>query len=198
MFKHGKSEYSSLESQVATLTTEAERRSWQLTLVREQASGKSLARRPLLSDALARLDAHGGILVVTKLDRLSRSMLDFVSIVERARKHGWSLISLDLNLDTSTAIGSFTAQVLIAFGEMERKLISERTKAGLAVKKARGEQLGKPSTVPAETKKQIMDMRAAGVSWRGIARKLNADGVTPPSGKAGAWHTTSVVRVANR
>ena len=67
----------------------------------EVESGK-LNSRTQLQAALKHARLTKSTLIVAKLDRLSRSMLDFVSIVERARKHGWSLISLDLNLDTST------------------------------------------------------------------------------------------------
>jgi DNA invertase Pin-like site-specific DNA recombinase len=184
-----------MESQTEMLKAEAEKRGWgDVSIIREHASGKSLARRHLLQDALRQLDASGGILATTKIDRLSRSMLDYASLLERSRKKGWAIISLDLQLDTSTAVGQCIAHVLCSFAQMERQLISERTKAGLAVVKSRGVQLGHKSTVPSETKNRIAQLREAKVSWRNITNILNAEKVPAPSGKV--WHTTSVVRVA--
>ena len=86
-----------LEAQEAAIRAEAERRGWELVQVFEDAgaSGKSLNGRPGLSEAIAaveRGEAEG--LVVSKLDRLSRSLLDFAGLMERARKRGWSLVAL--------------------------------------------------------------------------------------------------------
>jgi DNA invertase Pin-like site-specific DNA recombinase len=185
-----------MESQVGQLETEATKRGWEdIAVVREHASGKSLARRPLLHGVLVQLDASGGILMTTKIDRLSRSMLDYASLLERSRKKGWAIVSLDLNLDTSTAVGQCMAHVVVAFAQMERQLISERTKAGLAVVKAKGVELGHKSTVPEATKERIAQLRDARVSWRNITKILNAENVSAPNGK-GVWHTTSVVRIA--
>src|SRR5689334_7579535 len=100
-----------LVSQIAQLQAEAERRGWKgAVTLQEHASGKTLAKRPILQNALEQLDADGcGLIVTTKLDRLSRSTLDYASLLERAKKNGWAIISLDLNLDTSTAVGQCMA-----------------------------------------------------------------------------------------
>src|SRR6185369_8123884 len=139
---------------------------------------KTLAKRPKLQKALEQLDADGcGLIVTTKLDRLSRSTLDYASLLERAKKNGWAIISLDLNLDTSTAVGQCMASVVCAFAQMERRLISERTKAGLAVVKASGKKLGHKSTVSDETKERVKALRKAGNSWHRVAAALNAEHV---------------------
>ena len=60
-----------------------------------------MAKRPLLADVLARLDAgEADALVVARLDRLSRSMLDFARIMDRSAERGWALIALDLGVNT--------------------------------------------------------------------------------------------------
>ena len=84
-------------------------------------------------------------LVVAKLDRLSRSLLDFAALMERGRKRGWNLIALDLGVDTSTPSGEMMASVLATFAQQfERRLIGQRTKDALAVKRSQGVVLGRP------------------------------------------------------
>lgn len=183
-----------IESQVTTLKAEATKRDWKAaTVLQEHASGKSLARRPILQSALKKLDAEGGLLVTTKIDRLSRSMLDYASLLERSRNAGWAIVSLDLSMDTTTAAGQCMAHVVVAFAQMERQLISERTKAGLAVVKSKGVQLGHPSTVPNGTKRRIATLRGASKSWQTIADQLNKERVPGPAG--GDWLPTSARRV---
>src|SRR4051794_460309 len=83
-----------LESQRAAIRIDCERRGWQLVaLLEDAASGKSLDRRPGLARALELIERRDGadVLVVAKLDRLSRSLLDFASLMERARRKGWSI-----------------------------------------------------------------------------------------------------------
>jgi len=91
-----------------------------------------MAKRPGLASALEQLDAdQADTLVVSKLDRLSRSLLDFAALVERSRRNGWTLVALDLAVDTTTPSGEMLANVLAAFAQFERRLIGQRTKEGV-------------------------------------------------------------------
>src|SRR5438132_14106617 len=87
----------SLEGQQSAIVAEIERREWQLIeVVEEIASGKAADGREGLQDALARLDSgEADVLVVSRLDRLTRSLLDFATIVERAQDGGWSLVVVE-------------------------------------------------------------------------------------------------------
>lgn len=89
-------------------------------------------KRPGLAKVLAAIRA-GEVdgLVVYKLDRLSRSVRDILDLADTARKRGWTLASVTEALDTSTAMGSFVLGIFSLLAEMERAVISERTKAGL-------------------------------------------------------------------
>ena len=188
-----------LEAQLERLVAEAKTRGWAIEISEEQASGKTLARRPVLREVLGRLDAgEKEALVVTKLDRLARSTLDFARVLDRADKHGWSLVALDLGLDTSTPNGRFAAVVLMAVAELERELIGQRTREGLAVVRRRGVALGHPSTVPKETRRLVVKLRRSGQSWRQITERLNADEIPGPSGEGSKWYPTSVRRVFDR
>ena len=68
------------------------------------------------------------------------------------------------------------AQVLAVFAELERRLIGQRTREALAVRKAQGVRLGRPPVLPAEVVSRIVSARELGVSWSAIGRALDTDG----------------------
>jgi DNA invertase Pin-like site-specific DNA recombinase len=111
----------------------------------DKASGK-LARRPELDKALLSANRVGDQLVVTKLDRLGRSLEHLIRTVEH---RGADLVVLDQGIDTSTAVGRMFFQILGAIAEFEHALMSERTRDGLAAARARGRTGGqKPKLGP--------------------------------------------------
>lgn len=106
-------------------------------IYQEKASGAK-TDRPILKECLAYL-RKGDVLVVTKLDRLARSLKDLIEIVEKLDKEmGVGFISVNDKIDTSTPQGKFFFHVFGAVAEFERDLIRERTNAGLKAAKARG------------------------------------------------------------
>lgn len=154
-------------------------------------SAKSLAR-PGISNALERLRrGEAGVLVVSKLDRLSRSLLDFAGLMERAKREGWRLIVLDLAIDTTTASGALMANVMASFAEYERRLISDRTSAALQAKKAQGHRLGRPRVTHDAVVRRVAQERAQGLSLRAIADGLNGDRV-PNSQGGKQWYASTV------
>jgi DNA invertase Pin-like site-specific DNA recombinase len=180
-----------LEAQRLDLQREAERHAWRSELVEEQASGKDLRRRPRLVEVLDRLDAgEVDVLAVTKLDRLARSTVDFGRMLQRAERHGWTLVVLNLGLDTTTPHGKYAAVVLMAAAELERELIGQRTREGLAVVRARGVRLGRRPTLDPKVRARIRRARSRGDSFRKIASRLNEQGV--PSANGGRWHPSTV------
>ena len=182
-----------MEDQQLKLRAWADQRGGSSEMHTEEASGKSLAKRPVLVEVLGELDANGGTLVVTTLTRLSRSTVDFFNMVRRADREGWSIAVLDMDLDTSTATGKLIAGILVQVGEWEAEVLSERVKDGLARARANGVRLGRPSKVPEETRRLIDMLRRQGMTWQAIAEKLNEDGVPTPSGR-GNWYKMSVRR----
>jgi DNA invertase Pin-like site-specific DNA recombinase len=129
-------------------------------------------------------------LVVAKVDRLSRSLLDFAGIVERSRKQDWQLVALDLGVDTTTPQGEMLASVLAVFAQFERRLIGERTKDALAVKRANGVQLGRPRSLPRSVVRRITRARTRGETWSAIADELNRDEVPTAQGGRQWWPAT--------
>lgn len=101
---------------------------------------------------------------------------------------------LDINLDLSTAAGRMMARTVVNFAEYERELISERTKAGLAAKRARGERIGRPRQAPPGVVRRIVMDRNTGLSFAKIATTLAAEGVLSPAGLP-TWQTSTVRRI---
>jgi DNA invertase Pin-like site-specific DNA recombinase len=133
-----------LEAQERAIRAECERRGLLLVALHTDAeiSAKTLDR-PALVVALADLDAgQGDTLMVAKLDRLTRSVHDATGLLLRAEAGRWYLVALDAPVDTTTPQGAAMAQVFAVFAELERRLIAERTKAALAVKRSQGVRLG--------------------------------------------------------
>ena len=164
-------------------------RGWELLRIEadEAASGKSTKNRPALARVLEALEAgEVGGLIVAKLDRLSRSVRDFCEILDRSQRQGWTLVCLDLGLDTSTPTGRFSAQIIAAVSELERVLIGQRTREGLEAKRAEGVRIGRPPTIDPKTVDRIRAMRDTGMTFSAIAAALNAAGVPTP--RAGTRH----------
>ncbi len=170
-------------------------RGWELVAVREEVkSGARADNRPVLREVLAALRRReADAVVVAKLDRLSRSVVDAGRLLEEARKGGFNIVALDLGLDLSTPTGELVANVLAAVAQWERRMIGQRTSEALQVKIAGG--WTSPSwkaRVPRAVRRRIVEMAEAGLSQRAIANRLNADGV-PAVG--GSWHRGTVIRV---
>jgi DNA invertase Pin-like site-specific DNA recombinase len=185
-----------LDAQRSALQAEAARRGWEsvVYVVDEGKSGKTL-NRPGISEALRALAAgDASVLVVTKLDRLSRSLLDFATLMEQARREGWSLIVLDVGIDMSTPSGQLMANVMASFSEYERQLIASRTASALQAKKSRGFRLGRPVTLDRAVAQRIVRMRQAGLSTPRIAAALNDERVPTARGGA-AWYASTVSAV---
>ena len=114
----------------------------------DKASGK-LARRPELEKALLSARRVGDQLVVTKLDRLGRSLEHLMALSKDLQAHQVDLVVLDQGIDTSTAVGRMFFHILGSIAEFEHALMSERTMDGLAAARARGRTGGqKPKLGP--------------------------------------------------
>jgi len=181
-----------LTAQRNDIRAEAERRKWLIEWVEDAGkSGKSM-KRDGLTYALGRLrDGHAAGLIVSKLDRLSRSLLDFLTIVEHAQKEGWSLVVLSPQIDLTTPGGRAMAHMLATFAQFERELIAQRVREGLAVARAQGKQIGAPKRITPDVMNRMRREHDAGGSLHAIARGLNDDGVpTALGGKE--WYPATV------
>ncbi|MDP7707169.1 recombinase family protein [Mycobacterium sp. TY815] len=150
----------------------------------DKVSGR-LARRAELDKALLSANRVGDQLVVTKLDRLGRSLEHLIELSKRLQGAGVDLVVLDQGIDTSTAIGRMFFQILGAVAEFEHALMSERTMDGLAAARARGRTGGqKPKLGPRQVKlaQQMYDEKDEHGKRRYTVEQIAAEfGVTRPT-----------------
>jgi len=200
-----------IEAQRATVARFAENEGFELTAeFVEAVSGKgadALDRRPQLAAALAAGKARKCPVIVAKLDRLSRDVAFIAGLM--AQRVPFIVAELGADADP------FMLHIYAALAEKERRLISERTKAALAARKAQGAMLGnrsnaaeaaalgrKMQTAEAEAFAAnvlpiIAALRASGVrDLRGLAAALNSRGVRTARG--GRWHVSNVKNLVDR
>ena len=141
-------------------------------LYSEKLSGKTANTRPELKAAI-KFVRKGDALVVTKLDRLARSILDLNEIAQELHGKGANLIVLDqAGIDTTTATGKLVFDVLGSVAEFERKLIAERVTAGRARAIEKGVKFGAPAKLTEQQVARLQaDMKRGGVPVRDIAAK---------------------------
>jgi DNA invertase Pin-like site-specific DNA recombinase len=144
----------------------------------EKASGKAKAGRPELANMM-RAVRKGDTLIVWRLDRLGRSLVDLVQIVDELAARGVAFESLSEKIDTSTAQGRMFFGFMAAMAQYQRDVISENTKAGLEASKARGRSGGRPAKLDDKAIAEIRVLRASpDVSMASIAKRY---GVSKPT-----------------
>lgn len=126
--------------------------------------------RPQLASALEWV-REGDVLVVTKLDRLARSVADLVSITATLKSKGVALRILAMNLDTATPTGKLMLNLLGSIAEFERELMLERQREGIAKAKAEGKYQGRQPTAQRQAK-EVLRLREEGKSANDIKEAL--------------------------
>ena len=182
-----------LEAQRRALAAECKRHGWRpLELVEQAGFSAEQLQRPGIQEALRRLEiGEAKALVAVKRGRLCRLVLDLGALIASAQEQGWALVALDCALETTTPAGEPLATVLASFAPFERRLISQRTRQALALKRAQGVRLGRPPTMSPYALERIRRERAAGKSLTAIANGLNADRI--PTAQGGRrWYPATV------
>ena len=151
----GYSRVSKGDDQNAGLQIKAFKESGVEKTFRETASGGRWDR-PVLHKMLDQL-REGDVVVVWKLDRLSRSLKDMLVIMERIDQAGAGFKSLTESIDTTSAAGRMMMQMVGSFAEFEREMIRERTKAGLDTARIEGRIGGRKPKLRLDQKKDIAD-----------------------------------------
>lgn len=172
----------SLDEQIAALTAHG-----CVTVRSEKQSGKSTEGRAELETLLAFI-REGDEIIVTRIDRLARSVRDLLTIVDALKAKGASLVALHQSIDTGSPAGMAFLQMLGVFAEFERTIILERQRAGLAKARAEGKNLGgRKAVIPREEVSALLEY---GISASEIARRLKIgvasvyrirDELNPPS-----------------
>jgi DNA invertase Pin-like site-specific DNA recombinase len=201
-----------LEAQRKAVTDHLDGGAWQLVAEYVEVESGKANDRPELAKALAHCKLTGATLIVAKLDRLSRDQAFLMSVWTGTGDGG--VVFCDLPSIPAGAVGKFIVQQMASVAELERGLISQRTKAALAAAKERGVKLGgfkgyipdaragavgnvKAAKVFAErVGPTVRDMRGRGLSLRQVAVEMTARGIRTPRG--GAWTATAVRNVLAR
>jgi len=187
-----------IEAQKARCIAEVQARGWDIGMIVEeiQSAGK---KRPQLERALRLLDVHAcEVLMVSRLDRLSRSVSEFGKLVERSQAKDWPIVVLDPSIDLSTASGRMCANVVASVAQWEREIGSQRTKEGLERAIARGtftppEPYGDRTTI----RRIVRLHEEKEMSFNAIAKWLTAHDVPTPGGAA-AWNHRTVGNILRR
>lgn len=115
---------------------------------------------------------EGDCIVVWKLDRLSRSLRDLLQIMDRIDEAGAGFRSLTESIDTTAPAGRMLMQLLGSFAEFEREMIRERTRAGLAAARARGQRIGRCPKLDKQQRREVADMVRKGRHTKAEAARL--------------------------
>lgn len=187
-----------LAAQGAALYGEVSRRGWEVVSdLHDAESGRAMRKRPNLAVTLELLAAGGAdVLLVSRMDRATRSLADWCRLIEASQREGWALVALDSPADPTTAHGEAMAAMTVVFSQLERRLIGQRTREALAIKRAAGVKLGRPRVVaPAVVERIKRERTEDGRSWAEIARRLTADGI-PTAHGATRWADATVRKLA--
>lgn len=167
----------SLDVQEQALREQAQARGWKLVEVFSDRASGAKERRPGLDGLLdAARRRKFQLLVVTRLDRLARSLKHLVLLLDELRGLGISFVSLKENLETESAAGRMMFGMIAVFAEFEREIMRERILLGMAHAKVHGTKSGRPAGRPKVVfdRSQVVSLRARGMSWSQIARELGA------------------------
>src|SRR5215813_8551687 len=162
-----------LDRQIAALRSEG-----CSEIFREKVSGKNIANRPQLEKAIDELGTRD-VLVVAEWDRVTRSMMDGVHLIERINKRGALIKVLDKpHLDLTTPIGRGFIAFLSALAEDERQRIVKRANDGRRVARAKGVKFGRKPKLTTHQQKEARKRLRAGDSARSIAKLLGVHHAT--------------------
>lgn len=206
----------SLEAQEARLRAYCTLTGLELVaLVREEgvSGSKPLASRPGGSQLLAAMLEHGASHVVAlKLDRLFRDAADALTVTRAWDAEGVAMHLVDMGgqtVNTASAMGRMFLTMMAAFAELERNLISERTRAALDHKRSKGETVSRaprglriagtrleadPESDGLALYRRAHELRSAGLTYAAVAEHLTAEGFRPKRRDAGPRMAASVVR----
>jgi DNA invertase Pin-like site-specific DNA recombinase len=163
----------STESQLSTLREYIKKREWNLfkEYIDEGFTGSN-TKRPAFNEMMADAKKRRfDVLLVYKLDRLSRSLKDLIITLDDLKSTGIDFVSYDNSLDTTTPTGRLIFHVVGSVAEFEREIIKERVKSGLENARRKGKRLGRPP-VSSALVEEAKRLRSQGMPYRKIGLQL--------------------------
>ena len=161
----------SLDAQTLSCAAYCTARGWEIIAqYQESGSGAKMDNRNKLKEALDMIrTGKADMLVIWRLDRLTRSILDFQRIIEDI---GPKVASLTESLDMTTASGRLVANILISSAQYEREKISDNTKLGIERARKKGKQIGRKRQIPKAEIRKVRNLRERGFTYSEISAKL--------------------------
>jgi site-specific DNA recombinase len=187
----GKADFSSLDTQEQMLRAECASKGWKVFRVYADTKSGATLERPELERLLHDAEQeHFDVILATKLDRISRSVKDFLELDDRLGKLGVDVVITTQHIDTTTPQGTMLRNILMAFAQFEREMIAERTRESAYARAQKGFWLG--GNVPlgydvvekklvanneeAKLVRKIFEMYLETPSTKAVARNLNKNG----------------------
>jgi site-specific DNA recombinase len=188
----------SLAAQQAKLEAYGVVKDWTLVeVIRDEGASAKHLRRSGVQRLLSLVEAGAvDVVMIYKLDRLTRSVADLDKLMKLFDKKGVALVSLQESLDATTATGRLMMNLLASVSQWEREVIGERTKDAMQHLKAQGQVYSRPVFDDAATLAQIHRMRAQGATYQDIADELTAAGV--PTVRGGRWQAATILGIVRR
>jgi site-specific DNA recombinase len=188
----------SLAAQQTKIDAYAMVKDWTVVdIVRDEgASAKSL-KRPGLQRLLTLVDTRQvDVVIIYKLDRLTRSVVDLDKFMKVLERKGVALVSLQESLDATTATGRLMMNLLASVSQWEREVIGERTRDAMQHLKAKGRVYSRPVVDDVATLAQIQRLRAQGATYQEIANALTAAGIL--TARDGRWQAATILGIVRR
>lgn len=188
----------SLTMQAAKIHAYCSVKDWVCDLIIEDGghSAKDLDR-PGMQTLLGMLECNDvSAVVVCKLDRLTRSVVDLNTLVKLFDRQGVALVSIVESLDATSATGRLMMNLLMSVSQWEREVIGERTRDALGELKAQGKAYCRPVFADTELRERMRKMRSQGYTYHAIAHELNTAGVNTARG--GTWHASTVRQIVQQ
>lgn len=135
----------------------------------------SSKRRPTFEWLLNHSIRPGDTIVVWKLDRLMRSLIDLLKIMETLKEQKVNFRSLTEQIDLSTPTGTLTFNIIASLAQWERDIIRERTRSGVAAAKARGVRFGQPHKLDKKQVAAVKRWRREGLVIRAIVDRVQSE-----------------------
>src|SRR5712691_2923361 len=147
------------------------------TIFKDEGLSGATVKRPALTRCLKVLHPRD-TLIVWKLDRLGRNLRDLITLLDELRTQGIKFQSLTEHIDTETAAGRAMWQMIGVLAELERSLITERTRAGVQAAKGRGVKFGRKPKLTAQQKRHARQLLDQGETVQDVANLLNVHRTT--------------------
>jgi site-specific DNA recombinase len=188
----------SLECQADKITAYCALKEWTLTeIVSDPGESAKSLKRLGIQRLMQLIKSHEvNTIIVYKLDRLTRSVLDLGTLLQLCEKHDVALVSIQESFDATTATGRLMMNLLMSVSQWEREVMGERTRDALQTLKAQGKPYSREMITDEDLLAEVKMLHETGWTYRGIANEFTARGI--PTARGGRWQANTIRRLVMR